>query len=186
MGHVGIVRLYQRIVTHFAHPQLKQRIEYVKSCDACLRSKLPGMGYGQLVPPREAGLLPWNEVAVDFLIGPWTLNIQGARQEFCINGVLRGFFYLPQPRLVVLRTIQSMTVIPLLAVPVLVPYQVPTLRDQSRPASKKEVPGTSTVTGLVLLFTSGLVPLIGTLYRYVPGREICNLASYCVQVQSKA
>jgi transposase InsO family protein len=90
LGHVGIVRLYQTIVTHFVHPELKSRIEFiVKSCDACLRSKLPGMGYGEL-PPREAGLLPWNEVAVD-LIGPWTLNIQGAEVKFnaltCIDPV---------------------------------------------------------------------------------------------------
>jgi transposase InsO family protein len=90
LGHVGIVRLYQTIVTHFVHPNLKQRIEHiVKSCDACLRSKLPGMGYGEL-PPREAGLVPWNEVAVD-LIGPWTLNVQGAEVKFnaltCIDPV---------------------------------------------------------------------------------------------------
>jgi hypothetical protein len=76
LGHVCIVRLYQTIVTHFAHPHLKPRIEYiVKSCDTCLCSKLPGMGYGEL-PPREAGLVPWNEVPVD-LIGPWTVNVQG-------------------------------------------------------------------------------------------------------------
>jgi hypothetical protein len=90
LGHVGIVRLYQSIVTHFSHPHLKPRIEYiVKSCDACLRSKLPGMGYGEL-PPREAGLVPWNEVAVD-LIGPWTVNVQGADITFnaltCIDPV---------------------------------------------------------------------------------------------------
>jgi hypothetical protein len=90
LGHVGIVRLYQTIITHFAHPHLKPRIEYiVKSCDACLRSKLPGMGYGEL-PPREAGLVPWNEVAVD-LIGPWTVNVQGTEITFyaltCIDPV---------------------------------------------------------------------------------------------------
>jgi hypothetical protein len=38
------------------------------------------MGNGEL-PPREAGILPWNEVAMD-LIGPWTLNIQGAEVKF--------------------------------------------------------------------------------------------------------
>jgi hypothetical protein len=66
------------IVTHFVHPNLKQRIKHViKSCDTCLGSKLPGMGYGHL-PPREAGLVPWNKVAVD-IIGPWTINIQGAK-----------------------------------------------------------------------------------------------------------
>jgi hypothetical protein len=90
LSHVGIVRLYQTIITHFVHPHLKQRIEkIVKSCDACLRSKLSGMGYGEL-PPRQTGLVPWNEVAVD-LIGSWTLNIQGAEEKFnaltCIDPV---------------------------------------------------------------------------------------------------
>jgi hypothetical protein len=65
------------IITHFLHQSLKQHIEHaVKSCDVYLRSKFPGMGYGEL-PPREAGLVPWNKVAVD-LIGPWMTNVQGA------------------------------------------------------------------------------------------------------------
>jgi hypothetical protein len=51
LGHVGSIRLYQTIVTHFSHPHLKPRIEYiVKCCDACLQSKLPGMGYRELPP----------------------------------------------------------------------------------------------------------------------------------------
>jgi hypothetical protein len=75
LGHVGIVWLYQTIVTHFVHPHLKQCIEYIiKSCDEYLCSKLPGMGYGGL-SPIEAGLLPCNEVTLD-LIRPWTLNLQ--------------------------------------------------------------------------------------------------------------
>ena len=74
LGHAGIVCLYQTISTHFVHPFLKVRIEQVvKSCDRCLRAKLPGAGYGKL-PPREATLVPWYEVAVD-LVGPWTLLV---------------------------------------------------------------------------------------------------------------
>ena len=81
LGHPGIVRLYQTIATHFVHPHLKDRIEQVvKSCDKCLRSKLPGAGYGKL-PPREATLVPWYEVAVD-LIGPWTMLVHGQEITF--------------------------------------------------------------------------------------------------------
>jgi hypothetical protein len=90
LGHIGIVRLHQTIATHFVHPYLKVRIErIVKSCDTCLRAKLPGAGYGEL-PPREATLVPWYEVAVD-LIGPWTLLVHGQEIEFnaltCIDPV---------------------------------------------------------------------------------------------------
>ncbi len=90
LGHPGIVRLYQTISTHFIHPYLKVRIESViKSCDTCQRSKLPGAGYGEL-PPREATLVPWYEVAVD-LIGPWTMLVHGQEIEFsaltCIDTV---------------------------------------------------------------------------------------------------
>lgn len=90
LGHIGIVRLHQTIATHFVHPYLKVRIEnIVKSCDKCLRMKLPGAGYGEL-PPREATLVPWYEVAVD-LIGPWTLLVHGQEIEFyaltCIDPV---------------------------------------------------------------------------------------------------
>jgi putative transposase len=90
LGHVGIVRLHQTISTHFVHPFLKVRIEQiVKSCDICLRRKLPGAGYGEL-PPREATLVPWYEVAVD-LIGPWTMLVNGQELEFnaltCIDPV---------------------------------------------------------------------------------------------------
>ena len=45
----------------------------VKSCDKCQRFKLTGKGYGML-PPREASLVPWQEIAVD-LIGPWNISV---------------------------------------------------------------------------------------------------------------
>jgi hypothetical protein len=90
LGHIGIVRLHQTIATHFVHPFLKARIEQVvKTCDRCSRAKLPGAGYG-LLPPREATLVPWYEVAVD-LIGPWSLLVHGEEILFdaltCIDPV---------------------------------------------------------------------------------------------------
>ena len=61
----------------------------VKTCDTCLRKKLPGAGYGEL-PPREATLVPWYEVAVD-LIGPWQMLVHGHDMQFsaltCIDPV---------------------------------------------------------------------------------------------------
>jgi hypothetical protein len=46
------------------------------------------MDYGW--KPSNGSLLPWNEVAID-LIGPWTLDIQGAKVKFpvltCIDPV---------------------------------------------------------------------------------------------------
>ena len=79
LGHGGIVRMYDTIRAHCYHPQLKRLIEAF-NCDACQRHKLLGAGYGEL-PPREAPLLPWDEVAVD-LIGPWKVEVQGQEIEF--------------------------------------------------------------------------------------------------------
>jgi len=90
LNHVGMTRLFETIGTHFYHSQLKQRVQdIVGSCDACQRYKAAGQGYGEL-PPREAPLAPWTEVAVD-LIGPWTVNVAGQEIEFnaltCIDPV---------------------------------------------------------------------------------------------------
>jgi hypothetical protein len=52
-------------------------------CDACQRNKTLGADYGEL-PPREAPLVPWEELAVD-LIGPWTIVIAG--QEITLNAL---------------------------------------------------------------------------------------------------
>jgi hypothetical protein len=60
-----------------------------KNCDACQKKKLPGPQYGHL-PPREAALLPWEEVALD-LIGPWTVQLPNESYDFyaltCIDTV---------------------------------------------------------------------------------------------------
>ena len=55
----------------------------VQECSICQKYKLAGPGYGQL-PPRNAPLIPWDEVAVD-LIGPW--NIKMNNQEFIFNAL---------------------------------------------------------------------------------------------------
>ena len=65
-----MTRLYNTFSVHFYHQSLKNRIEtFIQSCNICQSRKLPGIGYGHL-PPRDALIAPWFEVAVD-LIGPW-------------------------------------------------------------------------------------------------------------------
>ena len=88
LGHCGINRLYDTIRAHFFFPQLKEKcVEF--RCSICQKNKLIGPGYGEL-PPREAPLLPWNEVAID-LIGPWTMDVQGESVKFdaltCVDPV---------------------------------------------------------------------------------------------------
>jgi hypothetical protein len=69
MNHCGLHQLLKTINMHLFYPCLLSVAESVmKNCDACQREKLPGPQYGHL-PPREAALLPWEEVALD-LIGP--------------------------------------------------------------------------------------------------------------------
>ena len=61
----------------------------VQTCATCQQYKLLGPGYGKL-PPREAPLAPWDEVAVD-LIGPWKIQVNGQELIFhaltCIDPV---------------------------------------------------------------------------------------------------
>ena len=84
LNHVGMTRLHLTISTHFYHPQLRQTVDrIVQECPICQKYKLAGPGYGQL-PPRNAPLVPWDEVAVD-LIGPW--NIKMNNQEFVFNAL---------------------------------------------------------------------------------------------------
>ena len=74
LSHVGMTRLYNTISVHFNHLSLNHRIEnIIQSCDICQRTKLPGPGYG-LLPPHEALITPWFEVAVD-LIRPLNITI---------------------------------------------------------------------------------------------------------------
>ena len=70
----GFRTILQATIMHFCHSNLRTRIEStVKSCDTCQCFKLTGKAYGML-PPREASLTPWQEIAVD-LIGPWNISV---------------------------------------------------------------------------------------------------------------
>ena len=65
----------------FYHPKLRNTVEAVlKPCIHCQKYKNVLRGHGETAP-REAGMLPWSEVAVD-LIGPWTLQVGNERMKF--------------------------------------------------------------------------------------------------------
>jgi hypothetical protein len=66
---------------HPGQPRTRRRVEQIVGvCDTCQKFKLQGKGYGDL-PPREAHLMPWHEVAID-LTGPWTLPVHGQDLTF--------------------------------------------------------------------------------------------------------
>jgi hypothetical protein len=69
------------VVPRFCHPRPMNRIgDITHPCNTCQRCKLPGNRQRHL-PPREADLPPWQEVAVD-LIGPWTVKLHGQQCKF--------------------------------------------------------------------------------------------------------
>jgi transposase InsO family protein len=81
LSHLGSTRVYDTMSMHFYNPKLKFTVEdIVSKCDPCQRFKLVGRGHGELAP-REAALVPWDEVAVD-CIGPWTLKVAGHELRF--------------------------------------------------------------------------------------------------------
>ena len=81
LNHLGMSRLEETIALYFYHPKLKSACELIVApCDLCQKYKLPGKGYGEL-PPHDAQLTPWHEVAVD-LIGPWTIKVQNQEHVF--------------------------------------------------------------------------------------------------------
>ena len=73
----GAQRLNNSMAEFWIHPKLRETAEKVAlTCETCQVSKLPGKGYGRL-PPREAFVAPWHEIAVDLLvIGPWSITDQ--------------------------------------------------------------------------------------------------------------
>ena len=80
-GHAGQTRLLQTIASRWYHPQLRVAVNnLVRSCEVCQRYKQSGPGYG-LLPPREAVVQPFYEVAVD-LVGPWTIRVNNERIAF--------------------------------------------------------------------------------------------------------
>ena len=89
LGHCGSKRLYDTISNTFYFPNLKRRCSQFR-CRRCQLNKSSGRGYGYL-PPRDARMLPWEEVHVD-LIGPWVFEFSNKRKvEFnaltCIDPV---------------------------------------------------------------------------------------------------
>jgi hypothetical protein len=68
----------------FYNSKLRSAVEAaLTKCSPCQEYKNVQRGHGETAP-REAGLLPWSEVAVD-LIGPWTLEV--ANQEVTFNAL---------------------------------------------------------------------------------------------------
>jgi hypothetical protein len=81
LSHLGSTRVNDTMSMHFYNPKLKSTVEdIVTKCETCQRYKLVGRGHGELAP-REAALIPWNDIAVD-LIGPWTLKVAGRELRF--------------------------------------------------------------------------------------------------------
>ena len=89
LGHVGIQKLYDTIRDRFASPRLYTLCQRYTCPHNCHQWKQQGVGYGHL-PPRNAQVAPWDEVAVD-LIGPWKIEVQGREFVFraltCIDPV---------------------------------------------------------------------------------------------------
>jgi RNase H-like domain found in reverse transcriptase/Integrase zinc binding domain len=81
LSHIGTRRLTDTMSETFYNPQLCLNIEAVlKPCEHCQKYKNVQCGHGETAP-REAGLLPWSEVAVD-MIGPWTLEVSDRNKKF--------------------------------------------------------------------------------------------------------
>ena len=91
LGHCGQQRLYNTVRARFHSTNLQKHcVEAVKRCpQRCQLNKQSNKNYGHL-PPRAAGLFPWETVAVD-LIGPWKIKINDVELEFraltCIDPV---------------------------------------------------------------------------------------------------
>ena len=81
MVHPGTTRLLDSISEYWYHPRLRAAVNrVVLPCTVCQETKTVGKGYGHL-PPRNAQVAPWHEVAVD-LIGPWKIKAAGKEHSF--------------------------------------------------------------------------------------------------------
>ena len=80
LGHCGMSRLYDTVRARFHTPRLSVYCRDFVCSDYCHLYKNQGRGYGH-TPPRQAALVPWNEVCID-LIGPWTIVVNGQILEF--------------------------------------------------------------------------------------------------------
>jgi Integrase zinc binding domain len=81
LSHIGTHRLTDTMSETFYNPKLCLNVEAVlKPCEHRQKYKNVQRGHGKTAP-REAGLLPWSEVAVD-MIGPWTLEVSDRKEKF--------------------------------------------------------------------------------------------------------
>jgi hypothetical protein len=71
--HAGASQLYNSITEYYTHLKIYNYILKIAiTCKANQKAKLVGQCYGHL-PPREAIIAPWYEIAVE-LTGIWTLH----------------------------------------------------------------------------------------------------------------
>ena len=91
LGHCGQQRLYQTVKARFHANNLQRKCnDTITNCpQKCQLNKQSNKNYGHL-PPRAAGLFPWETVAVD-LIGPWKVKVNNVEMQFmaltCIDPV---------------------------------------------------------------------------------------------------
>ena len=91
LGHCGQKRLYDTVRARFQAKNLQRScVEIVNKCPKkCQLNKQSNRIYGHL-PPRTAGLLPWETVPVN-LIGPWKVKVNNVELKFhaltCIDPV---------------------------------------------------------------------------------------------------
>jgi hypothetical protein len=72
----------------FYNPKLRPSVEaIIKPCEHCQKYKNVQFGHGETAP-REAGLLPWSEIAVD-MIGPWTLEVSNRTEKFSALTIIK-------------------------------------------------------------------------------------------------
>jgi hypothetical protein len=80
----GMDKLEALIRRHFFHPNIRAAVrECINNCDVCpkVRSGAPPRGH---LAPRNAPILPWHEVHVDF-IGPWKVKVN--KQSMLYNAL---------------------------------------------------------------------------------------------------
>ena len=89
LGHCGTQKLYDTIRSRFYSPNLSVLCREFKCDKNCQQYKQLGRQFGHL-PPRNALVAPWDEVAVD-LIGSWKIKVKNRMFVFnaltCIDPV---------------------------------------------------------------------------------------------------
>lgn len=60
---------------HFYSPDSKAKIKEAAST----------FGYGHLLAARETNLAPWFEIAIDTIVGPWEIPMQGGHKNASVQ-----------------------------------------------------------------------------------------------------